>query len=257
MKRIQAFEFEDLKWFPKSLRNYGTDFLEAGANTFDIYAGVMPVLLKGLEKSRNKAIVDMGSGGGGGLTKIAQRLKREVPQLKIFLTDYYPNLTAFERTKAKQPDTFEYVEQPVDARKVPTELKGFRTQFLSYHHFRPADATAILQNAVDSGQAIGIFEAQQRNGKNLLQRLFSPLAVLVLTPFIRPFKTGRIVFTYLLPIVPLFVLWDGIVSVLRAYTVKEMKLMIAGVRNHHLFNWEINVVKGKAGEVLYLLGTPK
>jgi hypothetical protein len=257
VKRIHAFEFEDLSWFPKNLRNYGTDYLQFVANAFDIYKDVVPVVLKGVQSSGNNTIIDIASGGGGGLVKIAEHLKNNIPHVKIILTDYYPNIAAFKRTKAKQPDVFEYIEYPVDAMKVPSHLKGFRTQFLSFHHFRPRDAKIILQNAVNDKQAIGIFEAQQRNFKSVIQLLFSPIAVLLMTPFIKPFHFDRLLFTYLIPIIPLFVLWDGMVSVLRTYTVTELKQMILELSNHALFDWEVKITKGSSSNILYLLGIPR
>lgn len=110
MKRIHAFEFEDLQWFPKNLRNYATDFLQFGANTFDIYKNITPILKRGIESAGNNTIIDIASGGGGGLIKIASRLKKEIPSLKIVLSDFYPNLEAFKRTKSHAPDTFEFIE---------------------------------------------------------------------------------------------------------------------------------------------------
>ncbi len=257
MKRIHAFEFEDLSWFPKNLRNYMTDFLQFGANTFDMYKSVVPVLDKGIKSAGNHKIIDIASGGGGGLLKLAEHLKQEHPNLKIILSDYYPNLNAFKRTKSKMPDIFDYIEYPVNAMDVPTDVKGFRTQFLSLHHFKREDAKAILQNAIDCNQPIGIFEAQQRNIKSLIPMLLSPITVLLMTPFIRPFKLGRLLFTYLIPILPLFILWDGVISVLRTYTIDELKQMISSLNNSNHFDWEIEISKGKPSEILYLLGIPK
>ena len=124
MGRVHAFEFEDLKWFPRSLRNYATDFLQFGANRFDMYKPVISILQMGIEYAGNNTIVDIASGGGGGLLKIASHLKETNPALKIILSDYYPNHAAFERTKALMPETFEYVFEPVDARDVPPSLIG-------------------------------------------------------------------------------------------------------------------------------------
>jgi hypothetical protein len=256
LRRIHGFEFEDLSWFPKNLRNYVTDFLQFGANAFDIYKNVMPIIEKGVERFGNNTIIDIASGGGGGIIKIAEHLKNNIPHIKIILSDYYPNIAAFKRIKAKQPDVFEYIEYSVNAMNVPPALQGFRTQFLSFHHFRPKEAKAIIQNAVDNEQAIGIFEVQQRNIKNFIQRLFSPIAVLLMTPFIKPFKFDRIFFTYLIPIIPLFILWDGIISVLRTYTESELKQMILEVKNHTFFDWEVGIAKGSSIDVLYLLGIP-
>ncbi len=256
MGRIHLFELEDQSWFPAILRNYGTDFLQFLSNKTKMYKPVIPIIEKGIKKSGEHRIIDLGSGGGGGLLWLNSELKKTIPDLKIILTDYYPNIPAFEYTR-QQGDNFEFATKPVDAKNVPEELKGFRTMFLSLHHFKPKDAQQILQNAVDSRASIGIFEAQERSLPSLLAMFFSPISVLFTTPFIRPFKIGRIFFTYLIPIVPLFVWWDGIISALRTYSVKEMKELVEQIGNKDSFDWEISKIRSGPGIILYLLGTAK
>ncbi len=134
MRRIHAFEFGDLTWVPKRLSYYQTDYLQFASNTLDIYKCVMPIIKKGIESSANTTIVDIASGGSGGLVKIAGDLKTNIPFLKVILSDYYPNIDAFEITKAKQHHIFEYVEESVNAMDVPKYLKGFRTHFNFLHH---------------------------------------------------------------------------------------------------------------------------
>jgi SAM-dependent methyltransferase len=256
MGRIHLFEFEDQKWFPAFLRNYGTDFLQFLSNKTKMYRPIIPVLEKGLEKSGLNRIVDLGSGGGGGLIGLNAELKKDIPDLKIILTDYYPNIPAFKRTKEKA-DNFEYITTSVDARNVPEDLRGLRTQFLSLHHFKPDDAKLILQNAVDANSPIALFEGQERSFPSILAMMLSPVSVLLTTPFIRPFKMGRIIFTYLIPVVPLFVLWDGVVSSLRTYSVEEMNGLVDSLNGREKYDWEIGKVKSGPGVILYLLGTKK
>ncbi len=71
MRRIHAFEFGDLTWYPKNLRSYAIDYLQFASNTLDIYKCVIPIIKNGVESSENTTIVDIASGGGGGLVKIA------------------------------------------------------------------------------------------------------------------------------------------------------------------------------------------
>lgn len=256
MGRIHLFEFEDQSWFPSFIRNYMTDYLQFISNKLKIYQGALPILKKGLEKSGGSKILDMASGGGGGLLHISSELKDDFPNLKIQLSDLYPNITAFEKTVSKS-SVFSFVSEPVDATKVPASLQGFRTQFLSLHHLRPPQATQVLQNAVDAKSVIGIFETMERGPKNLIGMIFIPIFVFLMTPFIRPFSIGRLVFTYLIPLVPLFALWDGTISVLRTYSIKEMNGLVTNVKNHESYEWEISKVKSGPGEILYLLGYPK
>jgi hypothetical protein len=254
MGRLHLFEFEDLKWFPESIRNYGTDFLQFLSNKTKLFNPIAPIILKGLKKSGGHQIIDIASGGGGGYLSLNKELLQSDSELKILLSDFFPNKNAFEHT-AKQASNIQFTATPVDARNVPKELKGLRTQFLSLHHFQPEDARKILQNAVDSKSCIAIFEAQERSFTSLLAMFFSPISVLISTPFIRPFKFGRILFTYIIPIVPFFVWWDGIVSSLRTYSESEMQDLINSLHKTDTFDWEIGRVKSGPGFILYLLGT--
>ncbi|WP_163381526.1 hypothetical protein [Cyclobacterium sp. SYSU L10401] len=256
MGRIHLFEFEDQGWFPGFLRDYGTDFLQFLSNKTGMYKPIVPLLVETLKKSQTETIIDLASGGGGGLLALNRELKERIPKLEIKLTDYYPNLAAFEYTR-KLADNIEYELKSVDARNVPSEFKGLRTQFLSFHHFKPNDAKLILQNAVDSRSGIAIFEAQERSFPSLLAMLFSPITVLLTTPFIRPFKLGRLIFTYLLPIVPIFVLWDGIVSSLRTYSLKEMNKLIGELNESQKYDWKVGKIKSGPSKLLYLIGTEK
>ena len=256
MPRIHLFEFEDLKWFPKALRDYGTDFLQFLSNKVKVFKPLIPVIKNALDETGNNRIIDLASGGGGGLIWLNQELKKELPDLQITLTDYYPNIKAFEYT-CRHSTNINYIRESIDARDVPDHLQGLRTQFLSLHHFKPSDATSILQNAIDSRRPILIAEAQERSLPSILAMLFSPISVWLTTPFIRPFRWGRLLFTYLIPIVPLFVLWDGVVSALRTYSVKEMQELVDALDEKDTFKWDIQRVKSGPGVVLYLLGTPK
>ncbi len=255
MSRIHLFEFEDLQWFPSFLRNYMTDYLRFMSNKFDIYRPIVPIIKEGLEKSHSNTIIDLASGGGGGLLKLNEHLLKTNPDVKIILTDYYPNIKAFERSKASE-NNMEYIATSIDALQVPKSMKGLRTQFLSFHHFRPEQAQQILQNAVNNESAIAIFEAQERNLKSIIFMLLSPINVLLLTPFIRPFSFGRLLFTYLIPILPVLICWDGIVSVLRTYSINEMNTMVNNLDDDS-YAWTLDKIKSGPSKITYLLGYKK
>ncbi|GAB3650891.1 hypothetical protein GCM10028791_18810 [Echinicola sediminis] len=256
MKRVHLFEFEDLSWFPDLIRNYMTDFLAFLTSTTNLFLPVLPLLEKGIHAGKTGHFIDLGSGSGGSILSLNRALRKKMPHLKIWLTDYYPNWEAFEQIK-QQASNIDYVQNPVDARNVPDELHGLRTMFLSFHHFRPEDAREILQDAVNAHSPIAIFEAQDRSLASLLAMFLSPITVLLTSPFIKPFSLGRLFFTYLVPIVPLAVWWDGIVSSLRTYSQKEMQELVNGLEQAESMDWEMGKVKSGPGFVLYLLGVPK
>jgi hypothetical protein len=106
---------------------------------------------------------------------------------------------------------------------VPRGLDGFRTLFNAFHHFRPELARRILADAVAARRPIAVFEVVSRRLLPLVGLLLSPLNVLVLMPFVRPRRWSWLFFTYVVPVIPLFVLWDGVVSWLRIYSEPELR----------------------------------
>lgn len=109
-----------------------------------MFKPIVPILEEALIRSGTTEIIDLGSGGGGGLVSLNEELRKRIPELKIVLTDYFPNLTAFEKLK-EENDNIDFIYEPVDARDVPSQLKGLRTRFLSFHHFNPGDAKDITK----------------------------------------------------------------------------------------------------------------
>ena len=141
--------------------------------------------------------------------------------------------------------------------KVPAELNGFRTMFSSFHHFPPTQARAILQNAVCARQGIGIFEITSRTASAIGMMFLWFLTPFVFTPTIRPFRWSRLLYTYVLPIIPLVLLFDGLVSCLRTYRTSELRELIDELAATD-YRWEIGEHAGTLGSlpVIYLIGYP-
>ena len=175
----------------------------------------------------------------------------------VRLTDRYPNREAFERANRESHGAITSHLAPVDATGVPADLTGFRTMFSAFHHFRPEQARAILAGAFNQRQGIAVFEAGQRNLKMLLSMFLVPLAVWVLTPFIRPFRWSRLLWTYLIAAVPFINAFDGFVSCLRFYSVEELRSLTVGFTSSD-YTWSAGTVDGKRVPmpVTYLIGVP-
>jgi SAM-dependent methyltransferase len=258
MARIHLFELEDQAWFPAAWRDAGTAYLRKAAALTGQPAIMAPKIAELLRASSTKRIVDLCSGGGGPIPEVVQELAGQGVDVDAVLTDFYPNTAVLERVAAESQGKIDFRAEPVDAKQVPRDLSGCRTLFNGLHHFRPDDARAILQSAAEAKQPIAVFEAMERAPAPLLGLLFAPLAVLFLVPFLRPFRFSWLIFTYLIPIIPLFVLWDGFVSCLRIYSVSELEELVDGVGGDD-YVWEAGRIKLGAQPVYltYLLGHAK
>ena len=232
-----------------------TDYLAYTADKFDLYRSVPSVLLRLLPQASQPRIVDLGAGGGGGWHSLAPPLVAAVPNLGITLTDFHPNENALASV-SQQVQGVSFEAKSIDARHVPKSLPGLRTQFLSLHHFRPADATAIMANAVQAREPIAFFEAQERTFKNLVGMLLMPIMVWVLTPFIRPMTPVRLLFTYIIPVLPLLIFFDGVVSVLRCYKPAELQAMAKQADPSGTYRWTAEQLKAGPARVLVFYGAP-
>jgi hypothetical protein len=257
VRRFHLFELEDQSWFPALIRDAGGAYLELAARIAGQAKAMAPVLSKALHRARENRIVDLCSGGSGPLpTALAAIADAQDHAITATLTDLYPNREAFDRTTRKYP-TFTAVYKPVDATSIPDGLKGLRTFFNGFHHFRPSQAKRILASAVDDGQSIAVFEVVARHPLALLAMLGVPLLTLLIVPFLRPFRWGWIPLTYLVPIIPFFIFWDGTVSCLRCYSQDELREMTADLTSDE-YGWEIGAfdLPGAPFKGTYLIGSP-
>lgn len=223
MRRIQFFEIADQSWCPRIVRDGVTDYLQHAIDAGRVYAPAAPVLARVLRESGRDAIIDLAAGGGGPWRSLLPVLHAGGIHPTVTLTDWRPNTTAFQRTTTHTHGQVQGHVDPVDARAVPPTLHGARTMFSALHHFREDDIRRMLRDAANAGEPFLAFEATHRSVRAVLFTCLTPLMVLLMTPAIRPFQWSRVLFTYLIPLIPLVVLWDGIVSCLRTYTPEELE----------------------------------
>ncbi|HXQ37349.1 MAG TPA: hypothetical protein VN843_25290 [Anaerolineales bacterium] len=258
MRRVQFLELHEQSWFPSSLRDEITGALQFGLNLFNAYAPIAPLLRSMLDATRSRSIIDLCSGAGGPWLGLSRKLQPDGRVFHVLLTDKYPNVRAFQKTRTAPQNHIAFYPDSVDALKVPRELQGFRTMFSSFHHFPAEEARAILQNAIDVGQSIGIFEITRRAPLTIALMFAWALMPFAFTPLIRPFRWSRLFCTYVIPIIPLVLLFDGVVSCLRTYRPQELREIIKKLSGIE-YQWEVGEHSKTFGQapITYLIGRPR
>jgi hypothetical protein len=261
MRRFRLFEFTDLPWYPQAFRRIQTDYLQFVATRGSGQAGLVPLLIKAMQHAETTEIVDLCSGGAGPWRRLQRQLADAGWPVSIKLTDKYPHPAALRQWAATSQPGVEYVPEPVDALDPPPSLKGMRTLFEGFHHFAPKDARSILRDAFEKRVAIGIFEVRVPSPWGPALLMLAPvstlLGYLLLTPFITPRSWSRLLWTYLIPIVPLATCWDGVVSLLRVYSPPELEAMTVPLRASD-YVWEIGTASTGTPifDYVYLVGYP-
>ena len=128
--------------------------------------------------------------------------------------------------------------------------------FSALHHFDATEVGAILADAQAAGVPFGAFEATNRSWRGLLATLVIPVAVLALMPVVRPRHWGALWLTYLPPLLPLAIWWDGVASTMRTYQAAELQHIVTSLPPAP-YGWEVAELTGGPLPVLALIGRPR
>lgn len=262
MQRLHLIEFEDLDAVPRAIRDGGTDLLDLAFTRMGFYAGAAPELASLLERAGTDTLVDLCSGGGGGTLALWRELAEPRPQL--VLSDRNPNRAGMARVAAMADARVRYRQESVDAMGGGGELAGIRTMSGALHHFPPDAVRTLLTGIVARGAPLAFFDVAASPAMRRAPIVVLPLAMavnmvvlmiasLLLVPLVRPLSLSRVLLTYVVPLIPLLVAWDGTVSALRAYTPDELLALAHGVPGAERYRFHAGV----HGRALYLTGIPQ
>ncbi|MFI5135432.1 MAG: hypothetical protein ACHQD9_06230, partial [Chitinophagales bacterium] len=220
------------------------------------YEPCAPVIKDLLLKSKSNSAVELCAGGGGGIMKMLDYLKAIGCSPNITLTDLYPNTSTWGKLKSSS-EQIDFSNESVNALQVPTSIQGLRLMFSAVHHFKPEQVKAMIQDAIEKKASFAFFDSGTTNLLTIPGiLLMEPITFILLTPFFKPFRWSRLFFTYIIPLIILCTMWDGSISVLRFYSLKELKAIVEELKTED-YILKAGEVKNKLGiKVNYISGYP-
>jgi hypothetical protein len=257
--RLKLFEIHDQRWFPDFLRREVLDALQMILERTNAYLPIASRLRAALDYSGTCTVLDLFSGAGGPWPSLIRLYEsKSARSLQVFLTDKFPAASNGDRNCKGSSNTLHFIGESVDATAIPDRLHGFRTIFSSFHHFDPAQALCFLRESARNGQGIGVFEIASRHAFTLGSVFTMPVLDWLFVIFRRPFRWSRILWTYVVPIVPAVLFVDGLISCLRAYSLADLHAMTAAVHGRD-YEWQIGEesMSRLPLRVTYLLGFPR
>lgn len=228
MKRHHLFEFGDQPWLRGWARECYLDCLNHGLRSGGQFRGVLDPLMRWAHDTDPEGILDLGSGGAGPVeTLLAEAQRRGIVLPRIVLSDLFPSTAHYQALEHRYGSSrIGFVDQPVSASVVLPGTPGRRMICSAFHHFKPDQAQAIVEDAARHASGLLIIEPLQRNWRHLFLVLLSGPFAYMGAPFGATRKTwSKFVFCTLLPVFPLMVMFDGCISVLRMYKPDEILQM--------------------------------
>ncbi len=249
-------ECEDLPWFPQSIRTAMQDHLRALSNCLgSAYRPFVRKLSVAMGQAGQDEIVDLCSGGGGPVRTLLPLLQQHGVCATAWLTDLYPNFPAYQQLEHDSSGMIHGYPYPVNAAHVPSALSGFRLLTNGFHHLHPHEAVTVLTDAVTQRRGIAILELVGRSASAVVSVCLAFLAAFISAPFVKPFRFSRLLFTYVVPLVPVCTLWDGLVSCLRVYSPQELQTLVSQLGPTD-YDWDIGTLRIGPCVATYLIGVP-
>ncbi|KAM5346486.1 hypothetical protein ACJ41O_009491 [Fusarium nematophilum] len=244
--RMHLFEIDDQQWFPAFLRARVQDALSLTWRSKTPIQSQSPaslaasLLIKHLGSSLPEfTFIDFCAGGGGPTPAIERIINAHLraggsTPVRFVLTDLHPNVESWHKIARKNP-LVTYESAPVDASAAPKHLvrredgtRTFRLFNLAFHHFDDGLATAILRDTVETSEGFGIFELQDRTFGSFVACFLLGIGALLGAPLHawRWRSPSTLFFSWLIPILPFVLVFDGLISSLRTRTPEEVEALL-------------------------------
>ncbi|MGB0390892.1 MAG: hypothetical protein ACPGRC_06660 [Salibacteraceae bacterium] len=261
MKRVQLFEFEDFQWIPDSIRSSMTRLITVLIKMMGIQHIISKKVKTVLSENKLNSVVDLGSGAGGAMPLIHE----DIPEVKMTLSDLFPNKTAIKYINENGGENLKYLETPVNASDFKSAPQGLKTMINCFHHMPPKQAKSILKSAYENKQPFLIYEMAENKMPLIAWLIMLPISmvimiitVLFMTPFVKPLTWQQLVFTYLVPIIPILYAWDGQASMPRMYSMDDMDQLLEGLSSDS-YSWTKEPALNEKGKATgtFVIGLPK
>lgn len=238
LPRLQLFEIHDLHWVPAAISQSMVEVLGNLMKWGRIVDAFVPALEAFVARAGSAELLELCSGSGQCARLLLDRLKEGTGAVpRIVLTDLRPHPRLWGALCASRRNEMTFIPRSVDATRVREEIGCGRPRLMvnAFHHFAPRLARAVLVDAHRNSDGIFIAENFGRNPLATLPCGFYGIPAAFANPVLTSeWRLAKALLTYVLPLIPLAVVWDGLVSSLRVYSREELLEMTRDLRD---FEW--------------------
>ena len=227
MKRKQITQIINTSWCPKFIKKLVAEFLSWFVVKVNATKPFIPLIESMVNDAHSNQIINIDFNIGAGIESVKPYLKEDIQIKSIPISDFN------------------------------TDTKGVYLFLNSFHQLNVKQAKEILSQIAKSKNPIIIVEG---NNDSLWQvvgmTVFVPLTTLLTAPFVKPFRLTRLLFTYIIPVLPLIITIDGCIALLKLYNPKDLLELTSSI-NAPKYEWKAGKNdNGRGGKIIYLTGKP-
>ncbi len=223
MKRKNTFQFSNQKWYPEFLKNSMYEFMTWFVNKVGAAKPFLPVMEEALKHQNSIVSIDMNLGAG--FETLAPYIDKEINVKHL----------SFENFNIDQ--------------------KGVYVLVNSFHQLRREQAYNLLKQVSESGNSCVILEG---NNDSLWQvfgmTVIVPLTVIFTAAFVKPFRIERLLFTYVIPVLPFVTFWDGFMALFKLYAPSDLDQLTEEIKSENYYWRSGKMDNNRGGKIIYLIG---
>ncbi len=226
MRRKQITQITNTSWCPKLFKKLVAEFLSWFVLKVNATKPFLPIINEVLKDFNTKNLINLDVGIGAGMEAVLPFLGRDISVQSIPFSNF------------------------------DTTRSGVYTFINAFHQLNKNEAEKSLKEIAQSGNPVVIVEG---NNDSLWQivgmTFFVPLTVLLTAPFVKPFRLSRIIFTYFIPVLPIIIVIDGCLALMKLYNPDDLRELVSNLDIPD-YTWSIGKKdNGRGGKIIYLKGT--
>lgn len=221
------FEFMDQEWIPRSLHATLRDVLgfHLHVTLLNYYGWAAESTLRTAGHLGASRVSEMGAGSAGFAQTLAKLIRDRRADMAVEISDLRPNVEQYRSLEAEFPGILHAKTESVDFVSAP-DSSGDRVVVLSaaFHHV-PYEARERVLRAM-APRNVMIFESVTRNLKSMAGCAIGFLPAMATPVYFFGTREGRwrrFFWCWVVPVAPLMVAWDGVVSCFRCWTEEEWR----------------------------------
>ena len=247
--RLQLFEFGDLENIPRVYHDFLREFMGFLYRNLHIHKLWLQEINLFIEQ--NNKIHDPCAGSGDVNYYIEKEIDENIDFqfiLSDIMTDRVPRFAKTINSLKRRRLT--YLEYSLDLLKASDSV--YPKIFINaFHHFTPEQVKVILNQQAKKKQDMLILEYCQKTLMSYFSMIMGPFMSMILFPFIIKKKDliSGFILTYIIPIIPFMLLWDGFISCFRTYSENDLMQVL-----NELEIKDLKIITKKKRSLLYPSG---
>ncbi|MEC9281578.1 MAG: class I SAM-dependent methyltransferase [Bdellovibrionota bacterium] len=224
--RVNSFEFGDLQAVPAFYHQFLREFMSKIYLVFGIHKLWRTEITEFVKRQGSQSIHDPCAGSGYVNQLIFESLDEKLNAkfyLSDLMTDESPEFA--KQINALGFENLKFAEKSIDLLKIEASNQMPKMFVNSFHHFDRDHVKEILKNTLGQGKELLVLEYCRKTPDSLMSMLFGGVFSLLFFPFVveKKFVLPSFIFTYLIPVIPFMLVWDGVVSCLRTHSSSSLE----------------------------------